>query len=93
MSDSKLPVARLRIIDTDKANEEILAYAELLVARNERPWFEVLYPAPDYLTDEEKAAWNDRQEHIDGGTYDAVEVIDGEIHTLPPYSELLGEDS
>lgn len=79
--------------DTTQANEEILAYAKTLQAQGERPWFEVYYPAPAHLTEEEAAQWRARQDHLDGGTFDAVEVIDGEIHTLPPYSELLGEDS
>jgi len=93
MSESLLPVAKLHIGDIERANEEILAYAETLVAMGERPWFEVYYPAPAHLTEEEAAQWHADQEYENGGTFDAVEVINGEILTLPPYSVLEARDN
>lgn len=85
---SSIPTQRLDIVEADNANEEILAFARDLEAKGERAWFEVHYPKrdlpedhPDHLTDEEFA-------EVDAETFDAVEVIDGEIHTLPPYEKL-----
>lgn len=84
-----IPTAKLRIIDASNANEEILSFARNLQAEGERPWFEVRYPSPDYLTEEESLEWQARQETLDGeGTYDAVEVINGEIIALPDYRTL-----
>lgn len=79
---SAVPTARLDIVEPANANEEILRFAADLEAKGERAWFEVHYPKPDGMSDEEFAK-------RDAETFDAVEVIDGEIHTLPPY-ELLG---
>ena len=78
---SSIPTQRLDIVEADNANEEILAFARDLEAKGERPWFEVHYPKPEGMTDEEFAV-------KDAETFDAVEVIDGEIFTLPPYEKL-----
>mgnify|MGYP003632368720 CR=1 FL=1 len=77
------PTSKLRIINPDDADREMRAYAQRLQDAEERPWFEVRWPNPSYSgkTYEE---WEADQE----GTYDAVELIDGEFHTLPPYAEL-----
>jgi len=80
----KIPTHKLQIIVPANANEEILAFAAGLVAEGKRPWFEVRYPAPESYTYEEVVQFEDDQELV----YDAVEVIDGEIITLPPYAEL-----
>lgn len=87
MTNSKIPTESLSIQDPANANEEILSFAAELEARGERPWFEIRYPAPDYLTDAQQDEWRAAQEEV----FDAVEIVDGEIRTLPPYSELLGE--
>lgn len=80
---SNTPTRKLRVIDTDNAVEEILAFGKHLEAEGERPWFEVWYPAPGrYLGTAEE--WDQKQAEA----FDAVEIIDGEIVTLPPYSEL-----
>ncbi len=90
MSD-KIPTRSLQVIDPDNWENEALDFAQQLVAAGERPWFEVRYPAPEKLTDEEKAEWLDRQESLEGvGTYDAIEYVDGVFVTLPPYAELEG---
>lgn len=81
--DAVLPYRRCRVIDTDNAMVEIRAFLDRLVAEGERPWCEVWYPAPGHRN---VAHWNHRQ----AGTFDAVELVDGEIVTLPPYAELLG---
>ncbi len=78
---SSIPTQRLDIVEPSNANEEILAFAQALEAKGERPWFEVHYPKPEHMTDEEFAV-------KDAETFDAVEVIYGEIHTLPPYEKL-----
>lgn len=78
---SSIPTQRLDIVEPDNANEEILAFARDLEAKGERAWFEVHYPKPDGMSDEEFA-------ERDAASFDAVEVIDGEIHTLPPYEKL-----
>lgn len=78
---SNIPTEKLFISDPANANEEILAFAKTLSDRGERAWFEVHYPKPDDMSQEEFDAKN-------AETYDALEVIDGEIHTLPPYSAL-----
>ena len=80
----KIPSHKLQIIATENANEEILAFARGLEAEGKRPWFEVRYPAPVGLTYEEIVQFEDDQELV----YDAVEVVDGEIRTLPSYEEL-----
>lgn len=78
---SSIPTQRLDIVEADNANEEILTFARDLEAKGERAWFEVHYPKPEGMTDKEFAV-------KDAETFDAVEVIDGEIHTLPPYAKL-----
>lgn len=81
-----IPTEKLRIIDTENAVEEILEFARRLDERGEKPEFEIRYPAPDTYTDKEKERWHQEQED----SFDAVHVDleSGEIHTLPPYSEL-----
>lgn len=83
---SALPTRRCRVIDPDRAMDEIRAFLDGLVDEGERPWCEVWYPAPDHLHDVERVAWDSRQSN----TFDAVELVDGEIITLPPYAELTG---
>lgn len=87
MTDSKIPTEGLYVQDPEKANEEIIAFAAELEAKGERAWFEIRYPAPPALSPKEQEEWLRKQEDV----YDAVEVIDGEIHTLPPYAELRGD--
>lgn len=79
----ELPSRRCRVIDPDNAVDEIRAFLEATPA-GERAWCEVFYPAPARLTAEEKAEWESRQDD----TFDAIELVDGELVTLPPYSEL-----
>lgn len=81
------PTASLTIQDPDQWEAEARAFAAELEAKGERPWFEVRWPAPHRLDDAERAEWLERQED----TYDALELIDGELVTLPPYAELRGE--
>jgi hypothetical protein len=83
---SAVPTRRLRVNDPEQAMDEIRAYLEGPAAAGERPWCEVWYPAPDQLTPDEQAAWEAAQP----ATFDAVELVDGEIVTLPPYAELEG---
>lgn len=78
------PTSRIRIIDRDNANEEITAHLERLAAEGERPWCEVFYPAPTHLTAAEREQWETAQHDA----FDAVELVDGVIVTLPPYAEL-----
>lgn len=78
---SSIPTRRLDVVEPELAVEETLAFASELEAAGERAWFEVHYPKPESMTAEEFAA-------KDAETFDAVEVIDGEIHTLPPYEKL-----
>lgn len=75
-----LPTRRCRVVDTDNALDEIRAFLDAL-PDGERKWCEVLYPAP---AGADPAVWEAEQE----ATFDAVELIDGEIVTLPPYAEL-----
>lgn len=82
MSDPESrPTAKCVIDNVDNAGSEIFAFLGKLAAEGKRPWCEVHYPAPARLTPAEKAAWELRQ--LD--TFDAVELIDGQIVTLPPY--------
>ena len=71
------------------------AFARGLVEQGKRPWFEVHYPAPDHLTDDEAAEWLGRARD----SFDALELVNfeldakgravgGELVTLPPYAEL-----
>lgn len=83
MSAPVVPHRRCRVIDTDRAMEEIRAFLEHLIEEGERPWCEVWYPAPEHRN---SAHW----EHRQAETFDAVELVDGEIVTLPPYAELIG---
>ena len=89
MSDL-IPDISIHISNPENAVEEMKSFAQGLKNSGARPWFEVRYPAPEGLSHEEKSRWLEAQEAV----YDAVELIDGEIVTLPPYSELLanGED-
>ncbi len=83
---STLPTRRCRVIDPDAAMDEIRAFLSGLEAEGERPWCEVWYPVPAHLGAAERSDWEARQ----GDTFDAVEFVDGEIVTLPPYAELTG---
>lgn len=85
---SAVPIHRCRVIDPGKAMEEIRAFLERLAAEGERPWCEVWYPAPEHLDAADASDWDARQ----ADTFDAVELVDGEIVTLPPYTELLEGD-
>lgn len=77
---SALPTRRCRVIDPDNAVEEIRAFLEA-TPPGERKWCEVWYPAPAHRDpDEWEAAQPD--------SFDAVELVDGELVTLPPYAEL-----
>jgi hypothetical protein len=87
MPESLIPTEKLAVSVPDNANEEILVFASKLVAEGKRPWFEVRYPAPEALSPDEQAAWLEAQEAV----YDAVEVVNDDIYTLPPYSTLLEE--
>lgn len=93
-AESKTPHRRLMIQDRDNWEAEARAFAALLAEQGERPWFEVFYPAPEHLDEEEQTWWLERQANLDGvGTFDAVELVDGQFVTLPPYTELRGEQS
>lgn len=81
-----IPKRRCRVIDPDRAMEEIRAFLEGLASEGERPWCEVWFPAPEHLSVGEALAWEQRQ----ADAFDAVELVDGEIVTLPPYAELTG---
>ena len=85
MTDFTLPTARMRIIDPANAMEEMRAFGEGLLADGKRAWFEVRWPRPEghWKTQEE---WDRDQEE----TFDAVELMNGELFTLPPYADLLG---
>lgn len=85
------PTKRLDIVNPDEWEAEARAFAEQ-IAESEgtrRPCFELRYPAPAQLDDDEAAAWLARQDD----TFDAICVdldddSDAAIVTLPPYSEL-----
>lgn len=81
--NENIPHQRLDISKDDVPNavDVILEFAKKLEAAGERAFFEVHYPKREGMTDEEFAK-------KDAETFDAVEVIDGKIYTLPPYSEL-----
>lgn len=89
--ESKIPTERLHVQDAENWDTEAREFAEKLIQEGKRPWFELLWPTPEHalvgnMTDEE---WQDRQENLNGvGTYDAVELINGQFVTLPPYSVL-----
>lgn len=84
MATPDVPSERLIIENPENAGSEILAFLGNLAAAGKRPWCEVFYPAPARLSPEEKAAWEARQ--LD--TFDAVELVDGDLVTLPPYAEM-----
>lgn len=82
MATPDLPTHRCRVIDPDDAMTEIRTFLEGLKASGERPWCEVFYPAPPHRDPDE---WEREQAEA----FDAVELTDdGDIVTLPPYSEL-----
>ncbi len=81
---SDIPTRRYTVRDPDHANEEIIAFLAGIEADGERPWFEVLYPAPPHI---DADAWAERQEE----SFDALELVDGELRTLPPYAALEGD--
>ena len=83
-----LPTAKMTVINVANANQEILMFAKGLEAEGKRPWFEVRYPAPPQLDESDAEAWRNAAELH----FDAVEVIDGEIVTLPAYAVLLGQE-
>lgn len=84
MPSEKIPSRRFYVTDPDDANTELIAFLEQLRAVGERPWCEVWYPAPAGATDAEAEEWERAQEDA----FDAVELVDGELVTLPPYTEL-----
>lgn len=89
--ESKIPTERLHVQDVENWEAEARAFAEKLIQEGKRPWFEVFYPTPEVALKEgmTDAEWQDRQENLNGvGTYDAVELINGQFVTLPPYSVL-----
>lgn len=78
------PTHRIFVRDDDPdALATIRAELDALADKGERPWAEVAYEAPHDLTDEQKAQWAIDTE----ATFDAVELVDGEIVTLAPYAE------
>lgn len=81
---SMLPTLRFRVTDPDDAVSEITTFLQGL-PDGERRWCEVLYPAPAHLSAQERALWDAAEED----TFDAVELIDGVLVTLPPYEELV----
>lgn len=83
-----IPTRRFRVVDADNGMEEIRAFLESVAAEGARPWCEVWWPKPLFF-DGTDAEWDERQAE----TFDAVELVDGEIVTLPPYVELVGESS
>lgn len=87
--EAKIPTERLYVQNVDNAGVEIFAFLGKLAAEGKRPWCEVHYPAPTHLFPEQKAEWEKRQ--LD--TFDAVELVDGQIVTLPPYAELMKGDA
>lgn len=83
---SLLPTRRIRVTNTDNAVDEIRAFLAGLAANGERPWAEVFYPPPASLVPGlAHEAWEIEQ----GDAYDAIELIDGELVTLPPYVEII----
>lgn len=84
---SNIPTAALTIKNPEQWEAEAFSFAAELIGRGERPWFEVRWPAPERLEPAEAQAWLERQEE----TFDALEYVDGEFRTLPPYAELRGE--
>tara|TARA_R100000365_G_C2746946_1_gene76471 strand:- start:1571 stop:1831 length:261 start_codon:yes stop_codon:yes gene_type:complete len=81
-----LPSESLTIRNPDGWEAEARAFAADMIARGERPWFEVRWPAPDGLSAEDAAVWMAEQE----ATFDAIELVDGVFVTVPPYAELAG---
>ena len=81
-----LPTEKLYIKNPAEANDEILDFAEALVLRGERPWVEVHYPKPEGV---DQVFFDS----LDADTFDAVEIIDGEIVTVAPYAELMAAEA
>lgn len=81
---SLIPTERLHVKDVDNWEDEARELADSLIARGQRAWFEVFYPAPEKFTPEEAEAFLQRQHD----TYDAVELVGDTFVTLPPYSIL-----
>lgn len=80
---SSTPTQRLRVIDPDNADAEIRTFLENLAAKGERAWCEVWYPRPAHF-DGTDAEWDGLQ----ADTFDALELVDGDLVTVPPYEEL-----
>lgn len=78
---SVTPTHRCRVIDPLEAMTEVRTFLENLKANGERPWCEVVYPAPDHRDPDE---WEREQ----ADTFDAVELVDDEVVTLLPYALL-----
>lgn len=78
------PNRRFHVTDPGNAVEQITGFLEGF-PEGERRWCEVFYPAPEHLSPQERAAWNAAQL----GAFDAVELVDGVLVTLPPYEELV----
>lgn len=81
-----LPTHRVTVVNTENAIVEIRAFLEELAAEGERPWAEVFYPPPAHVDPETWA-------HEQGAACDAIELVDGELVTLPPYVELIENGS
>lgn len=79
-----LPTLRFHVTDLDNAVSEITTFLQG-IPDGERRWCEVFYPAPAHLSGQERALWDAAQEE----TFDAVELVDGVLVTLPPYEELV----
>ena len=77
---------RLYVQDADNACVEIFAFLGNLAEQGKRPWAEIFYPPPARLAPVDRADWEARQ--LDA--FDAIELVDGELVTLPPYAELVG---
>ena len=69
-----------------KVGSKIFAFLGNLAEQGKRPWAEIFYPPPARLAPVDRADWEARQ--LDA--FDAVELVDGELVTLPPYAELVG---
>lgn len=81
----RIPSESLTVRNPDEWEAEARAFAAELVALGKRPWFEVRWPAPEWLDADAAAAWLAAQEEA----FDAIELVDGVFVTVPPYRELL----
>ena len=86
-----IPTQRLTVQNADGWLEEARSFAEQIAPGEgtRQPCFEVWYPAPEHLTEEEAEAWQSAQ----GDTFDAIcfdldAPEDEAVTTLPPYAEM-----